>query len=289
MNKCLTILLLCLAIGITVNGQKPFATWTATELNLSNGIVQRTIQLPSSTGNYSTTSYKPMSGEFRYFTPTNVEFQFEVNDVVYSGKGKWTLVIIKRSSDNKEGDGADVTLLSGDKKVELTIQYLLYPKLPVIRKRLIIKNLTNEIIRLESVDVERFTTVAYLASTFSWIYSDYGRRKSIGPYEGNMQDALMIIHNPDWKQGIVIGNEASGVLKRTSAFWKSTEITSGLTHKAARFPFRKWIKPGYVFETPQVFTMVYNNQKNPTVILNTLGFFWLLYTMVNTWGVSNTS
>ena len=43
----------------------------------------------------------------------------------------------------------------------------------------------------------------------------------------------------------------------------------GLTHKNAPFPFRKWIEKGESFETPQVFTMVYNNQKTPDEMLNT--------------------
>jgi alpha-galactosidase len=73
----------------------------------------------------------------------------------------------------------------------------------------------------------------------------------------------------DWNSGVVIGNEATGVLKRTSVFWNSDNICAGLTHKDARFAFRKWIKPNESFETPQVFTMVYNNCKDPNEILNT--------------------
>jgi len=246
-----------------------FAKWTKTELTLNNGIVQRIIQLPSTEGNFFTTSYKPVTGEFRYFQPTNTEFQFEVNGITYSGKSDWSLLEVKTITDSREGDGAAVTLVSSDKKIELTLKYLLYPNLPVIRKSLIVRNLGKEVVSLESVDVEKFNVTSYWATTFSCIYSDYGRRKSIGPYEGNLQDALVIVHNMDWKSGIVIGNEASGVMKRTSVFWEAPEICSGLTHKNARFPFRKWISPQESFETPQVFTMVYNNLKDPEEILNT--------------------
>jgi alpha-galactosidase len=42
-----------------------------------------------------------------------------------------------------------------------------------------------------------------------------------------------------------------------------------MTHKNAAFPFRKWIQKGESFETPQVFTMVYNHQKTVDNILNT--------------------
>ena len=36
----------------------PSAKWTKTELMLNNGIVQRTIKLPSPEGNFITSSYK---------------------------------------------------------------------------------------------------------------------------------------------------------------------------------------------------------------------------------------
>lgn len=268
MNKLLAILILS-ALTATGAVAPPFAKWTKTELTLNNGLVQRTIQLPSYSGSFLTTSYQPVSGEFEYFQPTSADFQFEINGVVYSGTNDWSLVAVKHITDERAGDGAATTLLSADKKVEVTVDYLLYPELPVIRKNLVIKNLGAAEVALESVDVEQFNVTRYYATTFSWICSDYGRRRSIGPYDGNLQDALVIVHNPDWEAGIVIGNEAAGVMKHTSVFWDGATICSGLTHKDARFPFRKWLKPGESFETPQVFTMVYNGCKDPDEMLNT--------------------
>jgi len=268
MRKIFNVLLFCVLTSELVVAA-PFAKWTKTELTLNNGIVQRIISLPSSEGNFLTTSYKPVVGEFKYFQPSNTDFQFEANGISYSGKSDWILVDVKSISDSREGDGAAVTLQSKDKKIEVTLKFLLYPNLPVVRKSLVVKNLVSSDVFLESVDVEKFNVTGYESTTFSWIYSDYGRRKSIGPYEGNMQDALVIVHNTDWQAGIVIGNEASGVMKRTAVFWEAPEICSGLTHKNSRFPFRKWIKPGESFETPQVFTIVYNNQKDPEEIMNT--------------------
>ena len=267
--KTTFILLLVQLIAIHQAMAQPFAKWTKSELLLNNGVVQRTIKLPAETGNLLTTLYKPVIGDFNYFMNSNTDFQFEVDGTVYSGKGNWRLIEVKTIKDNHEGEGAAITLESSDKKLNLTLNYLMYPNQPVIRKSLLIKNLTKKEFSLESVDVEKFNVTGYYATTFSWICSDYGRRRSIGPYEGNMQDALVIVHNMDWASGIVIGNEASGVMKRTSVFWDAPEICSGLTHKNNRFPFRKWIAPNESFETPQVFTMVYNNHKDPDEMLNT--------------------
>lgn len=248
---------------------QPFASWNKTNLELNNGLVKRSIQLPADKRNFITTSYRPVNGDFNYFTDSATDFQFEVNRKVYSGRSEWSLKGIQKYSDTNGGDGTSVNLLSGDGKIELTLQFLLYPGLPVIRKNLRIKNRTQQMLRIESVDVEKFEVTEYSPTTFSWICHDYGRRRSLGPYDGTMQDALIIVHNSDWKQGIVIGNEASGVMKHTGIFWNERTITSGLTHSDARFPFRKYIKSGEEFVTPQVFTMVYNDHKDPGEILNT--------------------
>jgi alpha-galactosidase len=236
--------------------QKDFSKWTKSELILNNGIVQRIIKLPSDTGSFLTTSYGPVIGKFHYFSPQNIDFQFEIDGRIYSGKTNWNLVQIRTITDDLQGNGAAVILQSTDKKIELTVNFLMYPGLPVVRKYLAVKNISKEEISLESVDVEKLNFANYYPSTYSWIYGDYGRRKSIGPYEGNMQDALLIIHDSDKEAGIIVGNEASGVLKRTSVFWNAQDLCTGLTHKDARFPFRKWIKTGESFETPKVFTMV---------------------------------
>jgi|GEM_PF-2475777 len=263
----LTCLSLPMALAAPIQ-ETPFANWTASELMLNNGVVQLTIQLPASAGNFLTRLYKPVAGDFQCFAKTSPDFKFSVNGVTYAGSDAWKQVGIQKIKDDKQGDGAAVTLQSQDGKVELTVRFLLYPDMPVIRKNLIVKNLTNEVARLESVDVGTFTVPPYYAPTFSWIFGDYGRRRTVGPYKGTMQDALVIVYNPDWKHGIVIGNEASGVMKRTAAFWEGPELCAGLTHSTDRFPFRKWLAPGESFETPAVFTMVYTNHKNPDEILN---------------------
>ena len=217
---------------------------------------------------FITTSYKPVQGDFDYLTTSSTDFQFEINNKIYSGKSTWILKDVVKCNDAAAGDGASVILTDENKKMELTIQFLLYPGLPVIRKKFLIRNLSSETLKLESVDVEKLDVTEYRATTFSWICHDYGRRRSIGPYDGNMQDALIIVHNSDKRQGIVIGNEAPGVIKHTSVFWNERTICSGFTHRDARYPFRKYIKQGEAFETDQVFTMVYNNHKDSEEILN---------------------
>lgn len=264
-TACIFLVLIIATIGSAIT---PFAKWTKSELVLCNGVVRRTIKLPAASGKFLTVSYKPLSGEYISFADTCSDFQFEVDDIIYSGRGQWQLVNIQVLTDENEGSGASVKLNSKDKKLELTLNFMMYPGSPAIRKSLIIKNLTGVPVRLESVDIEKFEVPAYYPVTYSWIYHDYGRRRFIGPYDGNKQDALIIVHDMNREQGLVIGNEATGVLKHTSVFYEAQDICTGLTHKDALFPFRKWLAAGESFQTPQVFTMVYNNQKTPDMMLS---------------------
>lgn len=263
------IVIIRLCLFNSIYAQDTYAKWTNTELILNNGIVQRIIELPSEKGKFNTKTYQPVSGGFHYFDTASTEFQFQLNNKNYNGLQQWTQSEIHPILDSNEGKGVAVSLLSEDGVTELTVKYLLYPNSPVVRKSLLIKNLTNESVMLESVDVELLEVTLFNPNCYSWVYSDYGRRKSLGAYEGNKQDALVMVYNPEWKEGILIGNEAPGVMKRTSVFWEEPEIRSGLTHKNALYPFRKWIEPGATFEAPSVFTILFNNQKDTREIINT--------------------
>ncbi|RZK45788.1 MAG: hypothetical protein EOO94_03770 [Pedobacter sp.] len=270
MRKIVLILILVSIPAYFFAQSIPYASWSDTLLTLNNGLIKRTIELPAKKGNVLTQVYTPGTSDFNVFTVTEAEFYFELNGKPYTGKSEWKLKTIEPVTDSLMGNGAAISLTSVDKAVGLVIQYILYPGLPVVRKKLVIQNLSGKETMLESVDVEKLSTNRYLAPTYSWIYSDYGRRKSIGPYEGSRQDALVFVHNPDNGAGIAIGNEAAGVLKSTRVFWKSSDIASGLTHKDDRYPFRAWLKPGASFATPEVFTIVYVDSNGPGKIMNTV-------------------
>lgn len=264
-----TVVLL-LSVAISGFSQEGYAVWSANELKLSNGVIERTIELPGVKGNLLTKTYSPVKGGFSYFSKSSDDFQFMLNGKLYAGADQWTCAGIAAITDQYQGRGAAVSLLSRDATVGVTVQYLLYPGLPVVRKRLLVKNLGAADVALESVDVEKLSVTSFNPNCYSWVFSDYGRRRSLGGYEGNKQDALLMLFNPEWKEGILIGNEAPGVIKRTAVFWEAPEICAGLTHAAALYPFRKWIGPGESFETPQVFTMLFNQQKDTRYVFNTV-------------------
>lgn len=250
------------------------------ELILTNGVFIRKMELPEVNSRYLLKEYRPIVGEFSFFNENGEEFSFLLNGISYSGTTGWKLVCVEKAEaltensygesvkETEFGEGVSVTLLSADNIVKVKLTYFWYPELPFVRKSLSIYNNTQCEQCLESVDVEKFAVGEYFAPTFSWIYSDYGRKKSIGPYLGDLQDSLIVIHHPEWEAGIVLGNEAPGVLKGASIWHRGREITLGLTHREERYPFRKYLAAGESFTAPDVFTGVYNGQKDIRLVMN---------------------
>lgn len=240
----------------------------AGELVLTNGLFVRKTELPEKRGMYCLQEYRPLSGEFPFFEQDGEEFSFVLNGITYSGSTGWRMESLKEAPGSEQGEGVTVVLEALAAPVKVEITYIWYPDLPFVRKRLVIHNETQGEQCLESVDVEQFPVNEYSVPTFSWIYSDYGRKKSIGPYLGTLQDSLTVVHNPDWECGIVLGNEAPGVLKGVSVWSRGRKITLGLTHKDEDFPFRKYLRAGENFTAPDVFTGVYSGQKDIHRVMN---------------------
>ena len=65
----------------------------------------------------------------------------------------------------------------------------------------------------------------------------------------------------------MIGNEAPGVLKRTSVCLDGRSLTAGLTHADQNYAFRKWLKSGETWESTWVFSGLYVG-KNPRQIVD---------------------
>ena len=90
--------------------------------------------------------------------PDPTEFSLVADGVTYSGKDPWELIGMTPLHAG-EGAGATLSLRStkGPTQLRVDLDYLLYPDLAVVRKRLRVVNEGAEPVRLESVDVEVLT------------------------------------------------------------------------------------------------------------------------------------
>jgi alpha-galactosidase len=92
--------------------------------------------------------------------------------------------------------------------------------------------------------------------------------KHLGTYIGNWDDPVVVIHNTTLRLGIALGNEAPGVLKRTAFHTSDRNADIGLTRPGQDFPFRKWLKPGESWESPEVFIALYSNTDDGYSVVN---------------------
>lgn len=185
------------------------------------------------------------------------EFSFLLNGDDVNGSTGWKIL---KTEEQKQDDGlAFQIILKGTKSInqdlQLTLSYLIYPQLPVIRKKIDFKNTGSAVLKIESLDIESLNVP--WGNVHNIVLRNYARYKHIGPYLGNWNDPLIITHNPDSHHGIFLGNEAPGVLKRMSVCLDGRSLTAGLTHVNQDYAFRKWLEPGKEWESPWVFTGLY--------------------------------
>jgi alpha-galactosidase len=244
-----------------------FALWKGNELILDNGFIKR--ELAFERNQIHTKSLRIKGNDLNFDTEGSKEFSFSADAKNYDGNSGWRLVSFSSSNDNYQGNGATVYLQGTGSLsyISLSITYLLYPNLPVIRKQITVFNKSAKEIRLESFDIEKLKPdFSYVESV---VYTNYCRQKHLGTYVGNWDDPVIAIHSYAENAGIILGNESPGVLKRTDYNTIINNADIGLTHADDIYPFRKYIKPGESWVSPRVFIIPYSNSFGPWQTLNT--------------------
>ncbi|MGV8095226.1 MAG: glycoside hydrolase family 36 protein [Mangrovibacterium sp.] len=247
---------------------QPFATWNVESLTLDNGVSRRVIQFGNNRQGIVTNSLKLNSDDQEFINAGSEEFYFELDGKSMTGTDNWKLVSVSAVSDENKGNGAKVVLKHPDADLQVGVTYLMYPDLPIIRKKISFVNNGSREVKLESLDIERLRFRGSDIGNDCWVMHDYGRQKTLGPFTGNAFDPVVVVHKINQRGGIVLGNEAPGVMKRTTAFLEKNLLTTGLTHAGENFGFRQWIKPGETWESPWVFSGIYAHTNDPYLVLN---------------------
>jgi len=258
---------ICVFSVISLNSQ-PFATWDKKTLTLDNGIIKRVVQLSTNNQGITSTSFRLKNSAEEFLKQGSEEFHFDIDGKPLSGIDNWNLISVEAITAENKGAGAVVVLGRSNPDLEISITYLLYPGIPIIRKKISFMNTGVKELKLEALDIEYLRFLYSDTGTNCWVMNDYARHKSLGRFEGNCYDPIVVIHEVDHHRGMVLGNEAPGVMKRTTAFFKSNLLTIGLTEPKQKFGFRKWIKPGESWESTWVFTGIYADSDDPGAVLN---------------------
>jgi len=249
-------------------GAQPFASRSENMLTLDNGVVKRVIQLDTEKHGILLKSFSLNKTQDEFLSSGSEDFYFEADGKPLTGLDNWKLVSVEIIQGENNGKGATVILEHPALNIRISVTYLLYPELPIIRKKISFLNTGKKDIRLEALDVESLHFEDSGTGTECWVMHDYARQKSLGQFIGNWYDPVVVVHEIRLHRGIVLGNEAPGVMKRTAVFQKPDQLTAGLTHPDQNFGFRKWLKPGEPWESTWVFTGIYDNSDDPYAVLN---------------------
>jgi len=225
---------------------------------LDNGYIRREISVAE---NKVSCSNMFLTGLKDNFLSNSKEFSFSLNDKSLDGGSGWKLLSTEPIHDDMKGKGVKLILQAGNSfKIRIELNYLLYPQLPVIRKWIRFQNTGNEEYKIENLNIEDLETrIGYV---HAMIYNNYGRMKHIGPFEGDWDDPVVVLHDITNRRGIAVGNESPGVLKRTAYHTAGNNLESGLTHIHQGVPFRKWLSPGDEWESPKTFICLYSGTDN---------------------------
>ena len=82
---------------------------------------------------------------------------------------------------------------------------MLYPDLPVIRKKISFLNTGKQDIKLEALDIEDLQFGQTAVGIECWVMHDYARQKSLGQYIGNCYDPVVVVHEVNNHRGFVLG------------------------------------------------------------------------------------
>jgi len=233
---------------------------------IDNGALRREISVDN--GNITTVNFRLPASKNNILGRDSKEFSLSVDDLAYSGHSQWKNIQKRDTFDTRSGKGIVVSAIAPDKPFRLELIYLTYPGLSVVRKALRVTNTGSADLKVENVDVESLKLL--WNATDSWIFRQYARRKWIGPYIGDWNDPLIVVHSTSFSRGVAIGNEAYGITKRCTAFDEDGNTVSvGLTHSNQAYPFRKWLSQGESWQSPWVFIAPYENTLDPSLVVNT--------------------
>ena len=222
---------------------------------INNRLAKRILDF---SGDSVKTTFFGLTDESIGVTLPSKDFSFSINDELLSGYSGWELIGTSPIRDSSEGKGVRIDLKAKTFQLEISLNYLLYPDLPLIRKWITFKNTGNSLLKLERLNVEDLDT--RLSFIQSVVHHNYGRMKHIGRYVGNWDDPVVVVHDISERNGMALGNEGVAVLKRTAYHTTKNNVEIGLTHPDQSFAFRKYINPGQIWESPKTFVCLYDNR-----------------------------
>ncbi len=225
---------------------------------LKNKLVSRTFKFTKGKEGFYTTSFKNITAKSEFIKERSEDFCVAVNGEKINGNNViYNSHVIEPMADEVK---LTVNLSAHNNTIHLQLLYRIYDQLPFIRKQVIVTNKGNNEVALTNLDVENLQ-FQVVNTYMNEVYSNYGTNLSRIPYKGNHDDAAVLLFNLNAGQGVIFGNEAPSVLKRTEIYVKPGTVSLGMGLINEAYPFKKWLKTDEAFISPATFIYVANAKK----------------------------
>ena len=236
---------------------------TDSTVTISNGVLERSMILQN--GKFATQKMSlPQQGGHNFIDFASPEFGFLANGVAYDGASGWEIVEAREYNHANEGVAVAVRLKSTSGcPLDVVLHYIMYPGTTAMRKNIDFLSTSMRDVMLEAVDVEKL-----ILSYNGIIFSSYGRQKHLATYRGDHDDALVMVHDYWMNGGMLLANEAPGVLKKVTFSTTLRDVAVGLSDKESQYPFRKYIAARTQWKAPSVVSLPYLETADPWQVMN---------------------
>lgn len=271
MKKTSIISVFLFFMAIVANGQCQISFDQSTNtFTLKNSLFQRKLLIDKDNHSFYTTSFLDLVNRVDYSRPRAREFGFCINNKqVYGGlDGKIFDYQSHEIASAENGSKTLKVLLTGTpasiaEGVEVTLYYEIYSDLPMVRKWMSVKNNTSNDLKITNPEWEitnlEIAPPSFVGAicTFADIYAQYGQTDFKPPYIGRTDDPAILVYDDIKSRGVIIGNEAPSILKRTSVFADTSRVSIGMGFTGESFPFEMTLKKAASFTSPKGFTILY--------------------------------
>jgi hypothetical protein len=202
-------------------------------------------------------SYKP-SGENDCHAPGE-DFRFRIGEIVFSGASAlltYDAYQVAQMDNGGKSISIQFTHASAKDKTpvfRLWARYEIPPDLPVIRKWLMIQNLTEAAFFIEDLAAESLPLLAERKGRIQLLRCDLSR------WEG-APEAFVLLYDAAGERGAVVGNDSPGLLKSYQIFSSDDAVRIGADAEIR-------VPPMQEVETPSVWTMLFGA---PEITIETL-------------------
>jgi len=227
-------------------------------VTIQNNMVARTFRFERGKAGFYTSTFRNKQADANYTRPGTAEFAVTVDGAEQTGQNVTYLNhTITRLGDTQT---LRVELTSAIQGVNVVLTYIMYDQIPLVRKQVQVVNRGSREVALTDLDVERLQFE--VKNTYmNEVYTNYGTNLTRIPYKGDYNDAAVLLFNLNEKQGVIFGNEAPSVLKRTEIYVQPGRVAMGMGLHQEPFPFKKWLAAGETFSSPRTFLYVSNSGK----------------------------